>query len=327
MTALADQPTVVVHSCDHCGCSEKRLALDASPWTLMQCTNCGFVFTSPRLSNDALAGLYSDEYYENAASYAAQQIQSPSDDHVALAGRARRYLRCRRNDLRSVDVGCGGGRLVEAFSQEGFDASGVEPSEGTVSGARAAGRNVAVADVADLPDDNYDCVTAIHVLEHVTSPSDFMAHLFRITKPGGLCIVEVPNFHCRAAKKQGANWYALHPSAHLSHFTPESLTNCMRKAGFAVRSVHRLGGAGVFADVSEATARKKQTGHAESATGQGLSQRALALVWRIRAAVVAVPATRRLGRWVNWELLGHGEFVRIFAIKPAAGDRPCGKSC
>jgi len=316
MTALEDRPTISVDCCDHCGSEQMSSALDASPWTLMRCANCDFVFTSPRLTDEALSQIYSDEYYENADVYAAQQGNPPSDDHIALARRVKRSLSHGKRVLTSVDVGCGGGRLVEAFSMVGFSASGVEPSEGTVKAAQAAGRNVSGTDVSDLPDAGFDCVTAMHVLEHVTSPTEFTAHLFRITKPGGQCIVEVPNFGSKAAKEQGAGWYALHPSTHLSHFTPGSLANCMQKAGFDVRSSHRLGGAGVFASVSEATAKKTNPDRSGKDTNAGIAKRTLGFVWRARSAVTTIPAARRLARWVNWELLGQGEFVRVVATRP-----------
>lgn len=315
MSALAQRETVAVNRCDHCGCLERKLALDASPWTLVQCTDCGFVYTSPRLSDASLLKIYSAEYYENADTYAAQQIQLPSADHAALASRAYRVLSSNTRPLTSMDVGCGGGRLVEAFSNAGFVAAGVEPSEATVHAAQQAGRDVLTKDVSELADESFDCVTAMHVLEHVTSPTDFMDHLFRITKPGGLCIIEVPNFASKAAKEQGADWYALHPSTHLSHFTPNSLANCMTKAGFQMRSLHRLGGAGVFASVSEATVTKRKADVQNRGDAVNVTKHLLRSVWRMRSVVTAVPAVRHAVRWVNWELLGHGEFVRAFATK------------
>ncbi|GEM_PF-2471178 len=317
MTALEDRPTVAVDQCDHCGSKNMSLALNAAPWTLMRCTQCDFVFTSPRLTEEVLSSIYSDEYYENSTSYAAQQVEPPSNDHLSLAKSVFAQLRRRGTKPVSMDVGCGGGRLVEAFSTAGFDAYGVEPSENTVQVAREVGRNISVTNVSELSDATYDCVTAMHVLEHVISPTEFTSELFRITRPGGLCIVEVPNFGSKAARQQGADWYALHPSTHLSHFTPESLAGFIQKSGFQVRSMHRLGGAGVFAAVSEATARKTKPETSASTNGN-FTKRGLGAVWNIRSAVTSIPAARRLARWVNWELLGQGEFVRVVARKPAS---------
>ena len=43
-----------------------------------------------------------------------------------------------------------------------------------------------ITNISELPDDNWDCVTAMHVLEHMISPSVFTAQLYRITKSYGL---------------------------------------------------------------------------------------------------------------------------------------------
>ncbi|GAB5441132.1 MAG: hypothetical protein Fues2KO_14810 [Fuerstiella sp.] len=320
MTALEDRETVVVECCDQCGCRQSDVALEASPWTLRSCSECGFVFTSPRLSDAALAGIYSDEYYENADSYAAQQILPPNRDHQELATKVRRLLKRKpAKRLASMDVGCGGGRLVAAFADAGFAAAGIEPSTSLVRAARAAGRDLRAADVSELPDESWDCVTAIHVLEHVTSPKEFMQQMHRICRPGGCCVIEVPNFESKASREQGADWYALHPSTHLSHFTPGTLAACIRNAGFEVRSIHRLGGGGVFNRVSEATARKQPAAKPSSPRRQGM----LAAVWKQRSLLLSVPTVRRIGRWVNWEVLGHGEFVRIFASKENSIARAC----
>lgn len=313
MQALEDCPQVTIEKCDQCGSTQMKLALDANPWTLMECQNCEFVFTSPRLTDESLAQIYSSSYYENAEDYASQQVEPPSDDHLQLAARIRRRLGRGQSSPTSVDVGCGGGRLVEAFSRTGFAACGIEPSEGTVATARSAGRDVRVQDVSELPDESFDCVTLMHVLEHVSSPSSFAAELFRITRQGGYCVVEVPNFGSKASQEQGASWYPLHPSTHLSHFTPGTLQQCLARAGYSIVSTQRLGGGGVFDNVSEASPKLKKS--RQPPPPMSLKRKALAAAWGLRSTVTRFPAGRRLARWVNWELLGHGEFVRVTARK------------
>ncbi len=83
-----------------------------------------------------------------------------------------------------------------------------------------------------------------------------------------------------------------------------------------MQSQHRLGGAGVFSDVSEATALKVKTANTVSAKKTGIIHRTLIVVWRAHSAVTTIPAARRLVGWVNWELLGQGEFVQVCAVKP-----------
>jgi SAM-dependent methyltransferase len=44
----------------------------------------------------------------------------------------------------------------------------------------------------DLPDDDFDAVICVHVLEHVTDDDAAMRELRRVTKPGGWAIIDVP---------------------------------------------------------------------------------------------------------------------------------------
>ena len=254
---MEENELVDVENCDLCRGNDFTLAMDASPWKLLKCINCGLVFTSPRYSDSELARLYVDEYYEQADHYFKQQINSPSDDQLQMARSIFRRL-VKIKSARSLDVGCGGGRLVEAFSRAGFESSGIEPSIQTVKQAKMAGRNISVQKLEELENQTYHCVTAMHVLEHVASPLIMLKELHRILKPNGICIIEVPNFSSKASILMGAEWPALHPSTHLFHFSPETLSAMLEHTGFELMKKKKLGGAGIFSNVSESTIHIKK---------------------------------------------------------------------
>ena len=75
----------------------------------------------------------------------------------------------------------------------GADWINIDSGDGNFTG------NVLKVDALDMPDewtDHFDEVHAIHVLEHVNRNKrfDFLTACRRVTKPGGLVYVEVPNF-------------------------------------------------------------------------------------------------------------------------------------
>tara|TARA_R110002072_G_scaffold51202_1_gene137182 strand:- start:4405 stop:5199 length:795 start_codon:yes stop_codon:yes gene_type:complete len=264
-----------------------------------------------------LDDLYAGEYYEGSNRYFEDQGTPPSSDHLELAYRVKRLLGTSQGK-RSLDVGCGGGRQVEAFAKVGFDACGVEPSTASVELASSLNRNVSCEGIQDVNDSTYDCLTAIHVLEHVSDPRWFVAEMFRAAAPGAIVVIEVPNFASKASVRMGKDWYPLHPSTHLFHFSPKTLEQVCRSVGFRTVKIRRLGGAGMFNDVSESVVSKKPAGsppHAVSA--KPASPKSLkSLLWRLRGPVLQLPGARNLLRWVNWELLGHGQYVQIIARKP-----------
>src|SRR5262249_55062168 len=118
---------VEVSNCDLCSGDQFAPEIRAGGWQLVHCIKCGLVCTSPRYTSDAISKLYSSEYYQKASAYYQSQLSPPSADELKLARYAARKMKSSRR--RSLDVGCGTGRLVEAFERAGFQALGIEPNE------------------------------------------------------------------------------------------------------------------------------------------------------------------------------------------------------
>jgi len=309
----------MVTSCLICGEQAFSPVMTIGQWHLQRCQTCGIVFTSPRYTPSALEALYRDGYYESTAMYFESQLSPPTRDHLSNARQAARYVNMR--SPASIDIGTGCGRQVAAFSALGFKAKGTEPSEAACLVARQAGRDVVNVGFGELPDATYDCVTAYHVLEHVPEPLAFVRNMCRIAAAGGVVVIEVPNFESKASRKLGERWPALYPDTHLFQFTPTTLSDLCRRAGLRVMAIQRVGGGGGFA-----TSGIPQQGERSSAlvTSSALESRNVrysrgrgSATEGMRRALLAVPGMRGFLRWVNWELLGHGEFVRVIARKPS----------
>ena len=313
MNYLNNKELEGIECCPGCGGKTFNVALVAEPWNYAECSNCGLVFTNPRYSESTLNKLYAEQYYQAAEDYQNQQVARPTEDHMNLAKRVKKIL-SEFDSCHSIDVGCGGGRLVEAFALEGFDASGIEPNTQTVETAKEAGRNISTDNLSDLSDNRYECVTAIHVLEHVILPKEFLAEVYRILKPDGVFVVEVPNFGSKASKIQGKNWNALHPGTHLFHFTPETLSLLLKDTGFKVIKTSLLGGAGIFTNVSESVVCKNQS-KLQVQQKEKNKYSFLRLLWKSRRHLTKITYVKQFVRWANWEFLKNGEYVQIMVKK------------
>ena len=199
-----DTDLETVEACDLCGATSFLHQLDVPPWRLKRCADCELVCTSPRLCERALSALYQKGYYEGTATYFAGQTAPVTADQRDLAREVKQMLRCGNRVPTTLDIGCGGGQLVQAFSEGGFEARGTEPSKAACAAAARLGRNVTDAELASFGDESFDCVTALHVLEHVPRPKQFLAEISRLTRPDGIIVIEVPNFGCRASQTLGA---------------------------------------------------------------------------------------------------------------------------
>jgi SAM-dependent methyltransferase len=211
----------------------------------MQCAACALWSTWPRPAADDFTRQYSRAYYAEG---------SASRFRLGIAERVMKYFRGRRarvlarilHDVkgkRILDVGCGRGYTLFALQQLGAEVFGTQPS---APAAEAAGNLIGrerlfageLGDAA-FPQQSFDAVTLWHVLEHVAAPVATLNEIARITKPGGLLYVEVPNAGGWAARTFGTAWLAYDIAYHLSHFTPPVLTALAHDAGFTLeREVH-----------------------------------------------------------------------------------------
>jgi SAM-dependent methyltransferase len=146
---------------------------------------------------------------------------------------------------RLLDVGCGYGFLLSRIANRVKEAIGIEP--GKVR--RDFGRTKLGADIrqpplasAGIASESVDVACIFQVLEHIVTPGPFLAEIREALKPGGLLVVEVPNFADIYVRLIPA-YRAYHfQSAHALYYTPGTLRHVINRAGFtvvAVRGVQR----------------------------------------------------------------------------------------
>jgi SAM-dependent methyltransferase len=66
----------------------------------------------------------------------------------------------------------------------------------------------------DFGNQKYDVVYAAHIIEHLADPIAFLRKIDSILKPGGMCVLEVPNEDCLGARIFGADWGGNHIPRH-----------------------------------------------------------------------------------------------------------------
>src|SRR5262249_20717718 len=70
--------------------------------------------------------------------------------------------------------------------------------------------------------------------EHVDAPLDLLDKVKKVLAPGGRVFVSVPNIASLQARIFRSRWFHLDPTRHMFHYTPETLTRLLEKAGFHV---------------------------------------------------------------------------------------------
>ncbi len=98
-------------------------------------------------------------------------------------------------DKKVLDVGCGGGILAEALSKLGANVTGIDASENTIGVAKSHSRSIG-SDVIYIqntieefisshPNEKFDVITCLEMLEHVPSPNEIIKSCSNLLKDDG----------------------------------------------------------------------------------------------------------------------------------------------
>jgi 2-polyprenyl-3-methyl-5-hydroxy-6-metoxy-1,4-benzoquinol methylase len=202
--------------------------------TIRQCLDCGLLYTSPRVKASGLL----EEYAQNKdEEYFAQSEARSMNAYLSLA-----LIRRHAQSGSLLDVGSAAGFFLNA-ARVSFDVTGVEPS---IWGRKYCDEHLKIKiaastlDEAKFPDGNFDVVTLLDVIEHVSDPGAVLRECARVTKAGGLIYLVTPDCESLSAKILGGRWWGLRP-AHIFYFSRETLTRLLEKNGYEVVEAKSFG--------------------------------------------------------------------------------------
>ena len=207
---------------------------DSRCFALLRCESCGSAFTA---GDPPEAAAYESGVYAPGPPRALALVRALQRATVGQPIRILRRAGMRRGS-RVLDAGAGAGRLVEALTQAGFAAEGIEPSARSAGLAQAAGRSVRQERIESHRDQGLDAVVLWHVLEHLDDPRAVVERVRDWLRPGGLFLVAVPNIEADQARIGGPGWLHLDVPRHRAHFTPAGLEALLRGAGLEPLNTH-----------------------------------------------------------------------------------------
>jgi 2-polyprenyl-3-methyl-5-hydroxy-6-metoxy-1,4-benzoquinol methylase len=147
-----------------------------------------------------------------------------------------------------LDVGCGSGERLEKMRHLGWTVSGIDFDAEAVRIARGRGLDVSCGTIPGtwFPTETFDAVTMNHVIEHVPDPIELLKECHRILKPGGKVVLTTPNSAGWGHRLFRKYWRGLEPPRHLHLFSPASIEQILRRAGFELFSVRTTASAYVW---------------------------------------------------------------------------------
>jgi SAM-dependent methyltransferase len=115
----------------------------------------------------------------------------------------RRSPDCQSKAGRLLDVGCGTGHLLKKTMALGWDALGVDPFPRGEAMQHPLSSRIIKGTLGDLPNDCFDIITAVEVIEHVENYRVLLRDMSNFLHPDGELIVTVPyNWEFKAWKNE-----------------------------------------------------------------------------------------------------------------------------
>lgn len=155
---------------------------------------------------------------------------------IALKNKLNLINSLQPNKGRILDIGAGTGDFLFVAKKNGWETTGVEPSEKAKKIAKNKGVSF-VENTSELENYSFDVITMWHVLEHVPNLDNQIKELKRLLKPNGSLIIAVPNFKSFDAKYYGKYWAAYDVPIHFWHFSKKSIKLLFEKEGMQLEKI------------------------------------------------------------------------------------------
>lgn len=94
---------------------------------------------------------------------------------------------------RVLDVGAGEGYFSQLAAERGYRVEACDFDERLFRVPGVVFHRADLNESIPVPDESFDCVVSIEVLEHVENHTRFMRELLRVTRKGGIVVVTTPN--------------------------------------------------------------------------------------------------------------------------------------
>ena len=210
----------------------KKFSYKNKSYNSITCNSCGFVQTKP--VEDSNIDIYETGHYR-VKSYFIIPFLINLPDYIYIWLILLQNGIVKTKDL--LDLGCGKGYFLYFLKNMGFKKlSGVETSKSRAAFARDLVKTKISSDFyygGKIIDQTFNCITMIHVLEHIEKPFDFLDKLISdAVNDNGTLFIEVPNVESFSSKISGVSWAHFTPHFHTNHFTPLSFKNYCKSRNY-----------------------------------------------------------------------------------------------
>lgn len=192
------------------------------------------IYLNTDIEEENLHLLYPDKYYKKAGNIAAILGKFFLNERRKVVERFKKIGMI-------LDIGCGDGEFLKVMVDRGWQASGIDISDGAKKSlVKKKSINVYHKDLREirLQDESFDVVTLWQVLEHLDKPGNYLAEINRILKRDGVLVISIPNIDSFQSRFSGNKWFHLDLPRHQCHFTPRTISKLMNDSKFLIKEIN-----------------------------------------------------------------------------------------
>lgn len=204
---------------------------------VVRCRACHLVYVNPQNTKDRLIQIYDHEYFQNPAKVYYKDYYAERDFRSREFAKMIKRIETFKKPGRLLDVGAAAGFLMDSARKSGWETYGVEFSKTASEFARGELKlNVKTGELpeCDWPEDYFDVITMIDMIEHTKDPKANLRAAARFLKPGGLLVISTPNIASLGFRIFGKGFVFMRPEVHLWYFDLKTMSRMLASFGIRV---------------------------------------------------------------------------------------------
>ena len=176
-------------------------------------------------------------------------------------------LNLTENKKRLFELGCGNGSVAHNLSRQGWDVTGVDPSEDGIRLAQVNYPDLKLKSGSAYDDleseyGKFPVVLSLEVVEHVYDPRHYASTVFELLQEGGTAVLSTPyhgywkNLALALTGQMDKHFTALWDHGHIKFWSMNTLGELLQETGFVDLRFKRVGRVAPLAKSMIVIARK-----------------------------------------------------------------------